>query len=100
MDSARHVIRCHSTQAKRVQNALDDVASIIHQSLARLTLLTRSHGGVFTQEIRAYNVLMEILSSFCGALNDGAHLHRNARAAAGSDAGGGGWGLANIARHV
>jgi hypothetical protein len=34
MDSARHVIGCHSTQETRVQNACDDVASTIHQSLA------------------------------------------------------------------
>ena len=34
MDSARHVIGCHVTPVARVQNAFDDVASTIHQSLA------------------------------------------------------------------
>jgi len=33
MDSARHVIGCHLTNTTRVRNALDDVASTIHQSL-------------------------------------------------------------------
>jgi len=33
MDSARHVMGCHSTQRKRLQNAFDDVASPVHQSL-------------------------------------------------------------------
>jgi len=33
MDSARHVISCHLTQGKRVQNALADVAGTIHQPL-------------------------------------------------------------------
>jgi hypothetical protein len=33
MDSARHVIGCHLTQETGVQNAFDDVASTIHQSL-------------------------------------------------------------------
>jgi hypothetical protein len=33
MSSACHVIGCHSTQERRVQNALDDVASTIHEIL-------------------------------------------------------------------
>ena len=33
MDSARHVMGCHSTQETRVQIAFDDVTSTIHQSL-------------------------------------------------------------------
>ena len=33
MDSACHVIGCQSTQEARVQNAFDDVASTIHQTL-------------------------------------------------------------------
>ena len=35
MDSACHVMGCHITQEIRVQNAFDDVASTIHQSLTR-----------------------------------------------------------------
>ena len=34
MDSARHVIGCHSIHRSRVHNAFDDVASTVHQSLA------------------------------------------------------------------
>jgi protein subunit release factor A len=34
MDTACHVIGCHVTLVARVQNACDDVASTIHQSLA------------------------------------------------------------------
>ena len=34
MHTARHVIGCHLTQEMRAQNAFDDVASIIHESLA------------------------------------------------------------------
>jgi len=34
MDSARHVIGCNACQEMRVQNACDDVASIIPESLA------------------------------------------------------------------
>jgi len=33
MDSARHVRGCKASQETRVQNAFDDVASTIHQSL-------------------------------------------------------------------
>ena len=33
MDSAHHVIGCRLTQETRVQNALDDMASTVHQSL-------------------------------------------------------------------
>jgi len=33
MDSARHLIGSHFTKQTRVQNAFDDVASAIHQSL-------------------------------------------------------------------
>jgi hypothetical protein len=33
MDSARHVIGCHSFQETRARNPLDDVTSTIHQSL-------------------------------------------------------------------
>jgi len=33
MDSARHVIGCHVTRERRVQNSFDDVASTIHQCL-------------------------------------------------------------------
>jgi len=35
MDSARHVIGCHSTQGMRVYKAFDEVASTIHQSPPR-----------------------------------------------------------------
>jgi len=35
MDSARHVMGCHSAQQSRVHNAFDDVASTINQSLPR-----------------------------------------------------------------
>jgi len=35
MDSARHVMGCRLTQETKVQIALDDVANVIHQSLAR-----------------------------------------------------------------
>ena len=34
MDGARHVIGCRLTQEPRVQNACDDVVSIIHESLS------------------------------------------------------------------
>ena len=34
MESARHVTGCRLTQETRGQNAFDDVASIIHQSIA------------------------------------------------------------------
>jgi hypothetical protein len=33
MDSAHHVIRIHSIQEPGVQNAFDDVAGTVHQSL-------------------------------------------------------------------
>ena len=35
MDTACHVIGCHLTQESRVQNAFDEVASTIHQSVAQ-----------------------------------------------------------------
>jgi hypothetical protein len=42
MDSARHVIGCHSSRETRVQNALDDVASTIRQSWVSRGFETRS----------------------------------------------------------
>jgi len=35
MDGALHVIGYHLTQQTRVQNAFDDVANTVHQSLRR-----------------------------------------------------------------
>ena len=52
MDSARHVMGCHLTQSMRVQNAFDDVASTIHQSL---------RSGNFEEEADRYTALIEML---------------------------------------
>ena len=45
MDSARHVIGCHSTQKVRVQDACDDVVSTFHESLPRGQQVQLPHRG-------------------------------------------------------
>jgi len=58
MNSARHVIGCHLTQGTRVQNAFDDVASTIHQSLADGAIVV---SGIKEEETQTYDEMLRLL---------------------------------------
>jgi hypothetical protein len=47
-DSARHIMGCRSTQEARVQNAFDDMARTIHESLWRASAATCSSRSLAT----------------------------------------------------